>query len=80
MRPTRIQTLRTVVHIKKGVPRFATKVGKSIIPVTVYNVGIDHHQLSVQEISKNVIDIAAVEIITNAIKVAYQIHVLFPAV
>lgn len=80
MRPTRVQTLRTIVHIKKGVPKFVTKVGKSIIPVTIYNVGVDHHQLSVEEISKNVIDVSAVELISKGVKLAYQIHVLFPVV
>ena len=80
MKPTRSQTLRTIIHVKKGVPKFVTKVGKSIIPVTIYNVGIDHHQLSVQEISKNILDASSVELITRCIKMAYQIHVLFPAV
>lgn len=74
MRPTKIQTLRTVVHVKKAVPRFVTKVGKSIVPVTIYNVGIDHHQLSIQEISKNIIDASYVELIKEVIKTVAVHH------
>lgn len=64
MKVSRTFTLRTVIHVKKEVPKFVKKIGKSVIPLTLYNVGIDHHQLSIQEISKNIIDISAVELIT----------------
>ena len=55
--------LRSVVHIKRTVPHVAKKVSASLVPVSFYNFCIDHHQISIQEVSKTFIDTTSVEIL-----------------
>lgn len=55
-----MKVLRTIVHTR----RITKKVGFSIIPVTLYNVGIQHHSLNAHEILQNAIDGGMIECIS----------------
>ncbi len=55
-----MRPLRALVYTR----RISYKVKNSIIPVTLYTVGIQHHQFSLNEISQNVVDSVVIECIT----------------
>lgn len=71
------QQIKTVVRVRKRVvpvvKTFTKKVTYSAIPVTLYNVGIEHHDLSIQEIQKTLYDNTMIELISSACKMLIHI-------
>lgn len=44
----------------------AKRVSKTIVPVTIYNVVVQHHDFTLTEITQNIVDSTAIELITQA--------------
>lgn len=61
---------RCVAHV---LPKFTKKVTYSAIPVTLYNIGFEHHQLSLEEVQKILYDSTITEAISAVCKIL--IHV-----
>ena len=61
MKTFRITPLRVVVHVKRCAPKVVNK----ILPAVIYDIGIEHHQVSFEEVHKVVLDTVAVEAISK---------------
>lgn len=44
--------------------KIARRVTRTIVPVTMYNILIHHHDLTLQEIAQNVVDSTCIEIMS----------------
>lgn len=65
VRRVRLLSRRIPAHTQK----FVVKVGVSMIPASLYTFGVEHHNLSLEEVQRVTIDTASVEMIQTLCKI-----------